>query len=56
MIYYLIKKNPSALKQMLLFIQEGQSFEKAIEYSYGGYKNFENEFIRFYKANLIKPV
>jgi len=55
-IYFLIKKNPSALKQMLLFIQEGQSFEKAIDYGYGGYKNFENEFVSFYKSTLIKPV
>ena len=54
-IYFLIKKNPSVLKRMLLFMQEGQTAVDAIEYSYGGFYNFEQDFNAFYKNVLIKP-
>ena len=53
-VYYLIKKNPSTLKQMLSYMKEGHSSIDAIEYSYGGFYNFENDFNRFYKNTLIK--
>jgi len=53
-VYYLMKKNPSILKQMLIYMQEGQSFEKAIEYSYGGYKNFESEYTYYYRKGGTK--
>ncbi|MEJ6979033.1 DUF1570 domain-containing protein [Pedobacter sp. P351] len=56
MIYFLIKKNPSILKRMLLFMQEGQTPVDAIEFSYGGFYKFENEFNAFYKNTLIKPI
>lgn len=55
-IYYLIKKNPSLLKQMLLYMQEGQSFEKAIDYSFGGYNNFESQYVYFYRKDFFKSV
>jgi hypothetical protein len=55
-IYYLIKKNPNLLKQMLLYMQEGQSFEKAIDYSFGGYNNFESEYVYFYRKDFFKSV
>lgn len=53
-IYYLIKKNPNTLKQMLSYMGEGHSSIDAIEYSYGGFYNFENDFNRFYKNTLVK--
>lgn len=56
MIYFLIKKNPSILKRLLLFMQEGQTAVNAIEFSYGGFYKFENDFNAFYKNTLIKPM
>jgi len=56
LIYFLIKKNPNALKQILMFMKEGHSAEKAIEYGYGGFYRFESDYINFYKNSLIKPV
>jgi len=56
LIYFLIKKKPNALKQILLFIKEGQSEKQAIEYGYGGFHQFENDYISFYKKLVVKPV
>lgn len=55
-VYFLIKKNPSTLKRILLMMQEGQSSVDAIEYSYGGFYKFEDEFNAFYRNTLIKPI
>jgi len=55
-VYFLIKKNPSILKRMLLLMQEGESAKNALEFSYGGFYKFENDFNTFYKATLIKPM
>ena len=55
-IYFLIKKNPSILKRILLAMNEGQSATEAIEYNYGGFYKFEYDFNTFYKNSLIKPI
>ncbi|MBC8052304.1 MAG: DUF1570 domain-containing protein [Sphingobacteriaceae bacterium] len=52
-IYFLIKKNPSILKRMLLLMKEGQSSVNAIEYTYGGFNNFQNDFNVFYRSIVI---
>lgn len=55
-VYFLIKKNPSTLKRMLLRMQEGENAKNAIEFSYGGFYKFENDFNAFYRDTLIKPI
>jgi hypothetical protein len=56
LVYFMIKKKPNALKQMLLLIDEGQSEWSALEFAYGGFKQFETDYINFYRNNLIKPI
>lgn len=55
-VYFLIKKNPNLLKQILLMMKEGQSAVDAIEYTYGGFTKFEQDYNAFYRASLIKPI
>lgn len=55
-VYFLIKKNPSLLKRILLMMKEGQTAVDAIEYTYGGFSKFEHEYNEFYRATLIKPI